>query len=133
MAAKDKEKIKASLGDRMASFLAATPHDSGPATFQITLDGKTMPYGQAELGAAILLPAQASSEVNDETHKSTRRLRKVWAYVAVLFVLISVLAYIMTGNFNTLSVVGVVCVALGLLGSLMAVVSVPRRSMSQPV
>ncbi len=64
---------------------------------------------------------------------AVRRIKKVWLYLAIMFGLMSVLSYVMTGSSRAILVVGIVCVALGGLGSLMAAVSFRDASRSRPV
>jgi hypothetical protein len=57
------------------------------------------------------------------------RTRKIWTTVVCMFLVISVLAVVITGELRSIFVVGVVSIALGLLGSLMAALT-PEKSAS---
>lgn len=67
-----------------------------------------------------------------EKTASPRRLKKVWLYMAFMFGLMSFLSYVMTGDPRTILVVGIVCLALGGLGSLMVAVTFGDASDAQP-
>jgi fatty acid desaturase len=56
-------------------------------------------------------------------HRTKQRVLKVWGYVICLFALISALAIGMTGEPRGIYVVGGVTFALGLLGTMMAVLT----------
>ncbi len=56
-------------------------------------------------------------------HRTKRRILKVWGCVLCLFALMSALAIVTTGESRGVYVVGGVTLALGLLGTLMAVSS----------
>ncbi len=59
-------------------------------------------------------------------HRTKHRILKVWCYVICLFAVISGLAIGMTGEPRGIYVVGGVTFALGLLGTLMAVLTDDR-------
>jgi len=81
---------------------------------------------------ALVLP-MSFDQVHTARAAAGRRLRKVWLYIGLMFCLMGVLSYAMTANPRAIVVVGIVCLALGLLGSLMVAFGFRDAIDRQPV